>query len=123
MAHQLTQRDLNIPDWGEYALNGMKSAISLLAAFITLSVSLTACGGEQGEKIEGTLPTPIAVTASARSAVSVETRPVTDALITDARSYAKDSGVDLDEAVRRLGLQRTGPTAGGSVRVRLLSSR
>ena len=70
---------------------------------------------EQGEPKEGTLPTPAAIAASARSPVSVEIPPVTDALITDARSYAKDTGVDLDEAVRRLGLQRTIGKLGAAV--------
>ena len=98
MAHQLTQRDMNIPNCRKYALNGMKSCISLLAAFMTMSVALMACDGEQSEKIEGTLPTPIAVTAPARSAVSVETRPVTDALGQTAENKGTRQPDTLDES-------------------------
>ena len=88
----------------------------LLAVFVTLSVALTACDGGQGEPIVGTLPTRIAIATPARSPLSVEIPPVTDARVTDARSYAKDTGVDLDEAVRRLGLQRTIGKLGAAVK-------
>ena len=84
--------------------------------FVTLSLVLTACDVGEGEPTEGTLPTPMAITAPARSPVSVEIPPVTDALVTDARSYARNTGVDLDEAVRRLGLQRAIGKLGAAVK-------
>ena len=88
----------------------------LSAVVVTLSLALTACDVGEGEPTEETLPTPIAITAPARSPVSVEIPPVTDALVTDARSYARDTGVDLDEAVRRLRLQRAIGKLGAAVK-------
>ena len=88
----------------------------LFVVFVILSAALTACDGGQGEPIENTPPTPTAIATPARSPMSVEIPPVTDALVTDARSYARDTGVDLDEAVRRLGLQRAIGKLGAAVR-------
>ena len=76
---------------------------SLLAGLVFTSI---ACHVERGEeRIEENLPTPTSLPEPLRSPVAVEIPPVTDAVVADARSYAEDIGVDLDEAVRRLGLQ------------------
>lgn len=88
----------------------------LFGVFVLLSVALVACDGGQQEPIEGTLPAPTTIAMPVRSPVAVEIPPVTDALVTDARSYARDTGVDLDEAVRRLSLQRTFGKLGATVK-------
>ena len=94
----------------------MKTGLPIKSLLFAVFVALTACDGEQVESKEGTLSTPIAVTTPARFPVSAQIPPVTDALVTDARSYAKDTGVDLDEAVRRLGLQRAIGKLGAAVK-------
>ena len=74
--------------------------------FAAVALVLIACGAGRDAHIEVGLPTPADVPpAPTVSPVSVEIPPVTDAVIQDARSYAEHTGVDLDEAVRRLGLQ------------------
>ena len=86
---------------------------SLLAGLV---LTLIACHVERGEeRTEENLPTPSSRPEPVRSPVAVEIPPVTDAVIQDARSYAEDTGVDLDEAVRRLGLQRTIGKLGAAV--------
>ena len=67
--------------------------------FAAVALVLIACGVGRDAQTEGGLPEPTV------SPVAVEIPPVTDAVIQDARSYAEHTGVDLDEAVRRLGLQ------------------
>ena len=76
-----------------------------------VALALTACGG-QGQRIEEsppsstvTSPTPTSEPRFVPSPVVVATPPVSDALLSDAQSYAADTGVDLDEAVRRLKAQ------------------
>ena len=86
---------------------------SLLAGLV---LTLIACHVERGEeRTEENLPTPSSRPEPVRSPVAVEIPPVTDAVIQDARSYAEDTGVDLDEAIRRLGLQRTIGKLGAAV--------
>ena len=95
---------------------GLTIKLLLFGVFVTLSMVLVACTDGQGEPIERSLPTPTAIGTPARSPVAVEIPPVTDARVADARSYARDTGVDLDEAVRRLGLQRTFGKLGAAVK-------
>ncbi len=84
--------------------------------FVGSALALIACGAGQDAQIEGGLPSPTAALPTPSvSPVTVEIPPITDAVIQDARSYAEDTGVDLDEAVRRLSLQRVIGKLGAAV--------
>ena len=69
------------------------------ALLIVLAFLLLACGEDQEERTEQDTPGSTVETGSPALEI---TTPVSEALLADARQYAADMGVGLDEAVRRI---------------------
>lgn len=81
---------------------GLATRTLLLVVCATMCTALVGCGNEQRAQVEAGDPTPTVERTATPSPVAVDIPPVTDALREDARYYAEDMGVDLDQAVLRL---------------------